>query len=440
MNLFFTSLGCDKNLSDSEHMLKLLLNAGYTLTDNEEEADVAIVNSCSFIGDAKEESIGEILRLSAYKEGRLKALVVCGCLSERYGEQFEELLPEVDGILGTSSWDRIVDVVSAALEKKAPKCFLPKDRLPDVRERVLTTGGHYAFLKIAEGCDKACTYCIIPSLRGPYRSIPEETLLSEAAALVEGGVRELVLVAQETTRYGIDLYGEKRLPELLKKLCAIPELQWIRILYTYPEEITDELLQVMREEKKVVRYLDIPIQHASDRILRAMGRRTTKAEITERIRAIRKAVPGITLRTTFITGFPGETEEDQEELLAFVKKIRFDRLGVFCYSREEGTMAYRMKAQVPERLKKKRRDEVMRLQQEIAFLAAEKRIGKKLTVMVEGRLTDEPDTYVGRSEMDAPDVDGFVFFHSDSELISGSFVRVLVTGSRDYDLIGEAVK
>ncbi|MBQ6679749.1 MAG: 30S ribosomal protein S12 methylthiotransferase RimO [Lachnospiraceae bacterium] len=438
MKLFFLSLGCDKNLSDSEHMLKLIADAGFELTDDEAEADIAVINSCSFIGDAKKESIAEILRLASYKKkGRLKVLIVAVCLSERYGDQFEELLPEVDGILGTASWDRIVSVIEDALSGKRPKALLQKDRLPDLRERILTTGGHYAYLKIAEGCDKACTYCIIPYLRGPYRSIPEEALLEEAETLVNGGVRELILVAQETTRYGVDLYGEKRLPQLLKKLAAIPELVWIRILYTYPEEITDELVEVIRTEEKVVKYLDIPVQHASDTILRRMGRRTTRAGIEERIRKIREAVPDIVLRTTLITGFPGETEEDVQELLDFTAANRFDRLGVFCYSREEGTAAAGMKEQVPQRVKKKRRDAVMALQQQIAFEDAKKRVGSVLRCMVEGRLSDEPDTYAARSEMDAPDVDGYVFFHSDTELMSGSFVDIRITASHEYDLIGE---
>ena len=443
MNLFFLSLGCDKNLCDTEHMLKLLADDGFTLTDNEEEADVAIVNSCSFIGDAKEESIAEILRLAEYKKtGRLKALIVTGCLAQRYGDEFETALPEVDGILGTTSWDRIADIVQEALLKKQPKLFLPEDRLPKCEGRILTTGGHYAYLKIAEGCNKNCTYCIIPSLRGPYRSVPEEELLKEAEELAAGGVSELILVAQETTLYGVDLYGEKRLPELLKKLALIPGIQWIRVLYAYPEEITDELLTVMREEEKIVRYLDLPIQHSSDRILTAMGRKTRRSEIEERIERIRTLVPDVTLRTTLITGFPGETEEDVKDLLDFVEKNRFDRLGVFCYSREEGTRAAKMKGQVQKRIKEKRRDQVMALQQEIVFQEAEKKVGKVYTCMVEGRLTGEGEenTYVARSEMDAPDVDGYVFFQSDYDLLSGTFVRIRITAAREYDLVGELLE
>ena len=443
MNLFFLSLGCDKNLCDTEHMLKLLTKEGYTLTDSEEEADVAIVNSCSFIGDAKEESIAEILRLAEYKKtGRLKALIVTGCLAERYASEFASELPEVDGILGTTSWDQITDVVQEALHKQNPKVFLPQDRLPKCEGRILTTGGHYAYLKIAEGCDKNCTYCIIPSLRGPYRSVPEEELLMEAKELASLGVTELILVAQETTLYGVDLYGEKRLPELIKKLAGIPEIRWIRVLYAYPEEITDELLYTMRDEEKVVKYLDLPIQHSSDRILTAMGRRTRRSEIEERIESIRTLVPGITLRTTLITGFPGETEEDVRDLLDFVEKMRFDRLGVFTYSREEGTRAAKMKGQVQKRIKEKRRDAVMALQQEIVFQEAEKKVGTVYTCMVEGRLTGEGEenTYVARTEMDAPDVDGYVFFESPYDLMSGTFVKIRITAAREYDLIGELME
>lgn len=438
MRIFILSLGCDKNLCDTEHMTALLAKAGHSFTDSEEEAEVILVNSCCFIGDAKEESIREILRLSALKtEGKLKALIVAGCLSERYKDEFLSTLPEVDGIVGISAWDRIAEVVESALKGERPAVFSDKDRMISSVERLLSTGGHYAYLKIAEGCDKHCTYCVIPSVRGAYRSIPKEALLSEASALSKEGVKELILVAQETTLYGTDIYGRKALPELLTALSAIPGIAWIRLLYCYPEEITDEMIHVMKREKKVLPYLDMPIQHASDRILKAMNRKTTREEITARIRKIREEIPGVTLRTTLITGFPGETEADFRELCDYVKTVRFDRLGVFCYSKEEDTPASRMKGQIPKRVKEKRRNEIMRIQREISLLRGKAMKGRVLRVLVEGRLTDEEHTYVARSEMDAPDVDGFVFFESERELVSGDMVFVRVTASSDYDLIGE---
>ncbi len=442
MKVFFLSLGCDKNLSDAEHMLALLADAGYEFTDFEEDADVIIVNSCCFIGDAKEESISEILRLSAYKEeGELKALIVTGCLSERYQKELMTELPEVDGALGIGSWDRIVDVVDRAVKGTHPELFESNDRLVTTEKRLLTTGGHYAYLKIAEGCDKNCTYCIIPKVRGHYRSVPMETLIREAEELVVNcGVKELILVAQETTIYGTDLYGRKALPELLEKLNAIEDLRWIRILYCYPEEVTAELMQTMLTCEKVVHYLDIPVQHASDIILRRMNRRTNRAELTEKIRMMRETVPDIRLRTTLITGFPGETEKDFEELRSFVEEIEFDRLGVFTYSQEEDTPAAEFEAQVDEEVKKERRDEIMELQQEIAFRHAEDMEGREIDVMIEGRVTDEEDVYVGRTYMDAPDVDGFIFLNTPYDLMSGDFVRARVTGASEYDLIGEIIE
>lgn len=442
MKVFFLSLGCDKNLSDAEHMLSLLANAGYEFTDLEEEADVIIVNSCCFIGDAKEESISEILRLSAYKEeGSLKALIVTGCLSERYQKELMTELPEVDGALGIGSWDCIVDVVSDALKGTHPELFLSKDRLVCTEKRMLTTGGHYAYLKIAEGCDKNCTYCIIPKVRGHYRSVPMETLLKEAEDLVVNcGVKELILVAQETTIYGTDIYGRKALSELLEKLNAIEDLKWIRILYCYPEEVTEELMKTMLSCEKVVHYLDIPVQHSSDVILRRMNRRTNRAELTEKIRMMREMVPDIRLRTTLITGFPGETEEDFEDLQSFVEEIEFDRLGVFTYSQEEDTPAAEFEHQVDEEVKKERRDVIMEIQQEIAFRHAEEMEGREVDVMIEGRVTDEDDVYVGRTYMDAPDVDGFIFLNTPYDLMSGDFVKARVTGASEYDLIGEILE
>ena len=442
--IFFESLGCDKNLVDSEKMLGLLSRNGFSFTDKEEDADVIIVNTCAFIGDAKEESIQEILRLAKYKQnGRCRSLIAAGCLAERYKSEILTELPELDAVVGTSSWDRIAAAVQETLHERTPeeaddaRYYEDLSRLPLSRERILTTGGHFAYLKIAEGCDKYCTYCAIPFCRGPYRSVPLEELVQEAEKLADSGVKELILVAQETTLYGTDIYGEKRLPELIRRLAAIPDVRWIRLLYGYPEELTDEMIALFAEEPKLCRYLDLPIQHASDRILKAMGRKTSRAEVTALIGRLREQVPDITLRTTLMSGFPGETEEDHEENVSFVKELRFERLGVFAYSREEGTAAARFKNQVPKRLREKRRNEIMRLQQKIAFEKAGEMPGRRLEVMVEGRVTGEENVYVGRTYMDAPDVDGYLFFTSPAEHLSGDFVNVNVTGAKGYDLIGE---
>ena len=438
MNVFFLSLGCDKNLSDSEHMLKLLQDAGYEFTDEEEKADVAIVNSCAFIGDAKEESIAEILRLSSYKKtGKLKVLVVTGCLSERYRNEILSELPEVDAAVGISAWDHIPEVVEEALRGKKAACFLEKERIPESRGRVLTTGGHYGYLKIAEGCNKHCSYCVIPKIRGGYRSIPMETLVAEAKEMADSGVRELILVAQETTVYGTDLYGKKMLPALLEELSGIPDVHWIRLLYCYPEEITDELIRVIRDNEKVVPYLDLPIQHISDRILKSMRRSTTGKGIRETVRRLRKEIPGVALRTTLIAGYPGETEEEFESLLRFVRTARFDRLGVFAYSREEDTEAYHMHPQVPGHTKNRRKNALMKAERDVSKKKTASFVGKTMEVFVEGRVTGEDGIFVGRTYRDAPDVDGLVFFRSDADLISGQFVRVRMTGAREYDLIGE---
>lgn len=445
LKIFFESLGCDKNLVDSEKMLGLLSRAGYSFTDNEEEADVIIVNTCAFIGDAKEESIAEILRLANYKtDGGCKSLIATGCLAERYKDEILKELPELDAVLGTSSWDAITAVVEDTISEREKEQPLPHavfqslERLPDAGgARELTTGGHYAFLKIAEGCNKFCTYCAIPLCRGPYRSVPMEELVQEAEALAARGVRELILVAQETTLYGTDLYGAKKLPELIRKLAKIPDIRWIRLLYGYPEELTDEMIALFAEEPKLCRYLDLPIQHASDRILKAMGRKTSRAEVTALIRKLREQVPDIALRTTLMSGFPGETEEDHAENLSFVREIRFERLGVFAYSQEEGTAAAKFKNQVPKRLRKKRRDEIMKLQQEIAFEKARNMPGRRLTVMVEGEVPGDERVYIGRTYQDAPDVDGYLFFPSEEEYLTGDFVPVRVTGAKGYDLIGE---
>ena len=437
MNILFISLGCDKNLVDTEVMLGLLDSRGYQMVDTEEEADVIVVNTCCFIHDAKEESINTILQMAEYKKtGRLKALIVTGCLAQRYQKEILDEIPEVDGVLGTTSYDKILEAIDEALAGHTELKMEDINALPQVEtKRLVTTGGHYAYLKIAEGCDKHCTYCIIPKVRGDYRSVPMEKLLKEARELAEGGVKELILVAQETTVYGVDLYGEKKLPELLRKLCEIPGLYWIRILYCYPEEITEELIQVIKEEEKICHYLDLPIQHASDGILKRMGRRTTKQELVDIIGKLRKEIPDIALRTTLITGFPGETQEQHGELMAFVDEMEFERLGVFTYSPEEDTPAATMPDQIPEEVKELRQAELMELQQEIAFEKAEDMIGRELLVMIEGKVVDE-NAFVGRTYMDAPNVDGLIFVTADQELMSGDFARVKVTGANEYDLIG----
>ncbi|OUQ27388.1 30S ribosomal protein S12 methylthiotransferase RimO [Lachnoclostridium sp. An131] len=441
MKVLFISLGCDKNLVDSEVMLKLLEKKGYQFTDDETEADIIIINTCCFIGDAKEESVNTILEMAEYrKSGSCKALIVTGCLAQRYQKEILDEIEEVDAILGTATYDSIAEAVDKALGGQKELHFEDIDRLvPEQGGRVLTTGGHYAYLKIAEGCDKRCTYCIIPKLRGRFRSVPEERLLAEAEELARQGVKELILVAQETTVYGVDLYGEKRLPELLEKLAAIPGIRWIRVQYCYPEEITEELIQVIKKEPKICHYLDLPIQHASDRILKRMGRRTTQADLRRIIGRLRQEIPDICLRTTLITGFPGETEEDHEELMRFVDDCEFDRLGVFPYSPEEDTPAAAMPDQIPEEVKQDRRAELMELQQEIAFEKAEGMTGQELTVMIEGKVADE-NAYVGRTYKDAPGVDGYLFLNTDETLMSGDFARVRVTGAAEYDLIGELIE
>ena len=440
MNILFISLGCDKNLVDSEVMLGLLDKKGYQIVDSEEDADIIVVNTCCFIHDAKEESIQTILEMAEYKkEGKLKALIVTGCLAQRYQQEIIDEIPEVDAVLGTTSYDHIVEAVEEALAGNGHVVLEDVDALPDVKEkRLVTTGGHYAYMKIAEGCDKHCTYCIIPKLRGNYRSVPMEKLLAEAKDLAVQGVKELILVAQETTVYGKDLYGEKSLHKLLRELCKISGIQWIRILYCYPEEIYDELIQTIKEENKVCHYLDLPIQHASDAVLKRMGRRTSKAQLVEIIEKLRKEIPDISLRTTLITGFPGETQEQHEELKDFVDEMEFDRLGVFTYSPEEDTPAATMTEQIPEEVKEDRQAELMELQQEIAFDLAEDMVGREVLVMIEGKVADE-NAYVGRTYKDAPNVDGLIFINTDEELMSGDFARVRVTGALEYDLIGELI-
>ena len=442
MNIFFVSLGCDKNLVDSENMLGILHSNGYQITQEEQKADIIIINTCCFIHDAKQESINTILEMAEYKKsGSCKALIVAGCLAERYKEEILREIPEVDALMGTASFTGILQVIEELTEGQKLSRF-DSLNLPPVAAtgRILTSGTHYAYLKIAEGCDKHCTYCVIPRVRGNYRSIPMEDLLAEAKYLSEQGVKELILVAQETTLYGYDLYGRKALPELLSKLAELPGIAWIRILYCYPEEITDELIEVMKKEPKICHYLDIPIQHASDRILKLMGRRTDRAALEYIIAKLRREIPDIILRTTLITGFPTETEEDHKELLDFVEMQHFDRLGVFTYSKEEDTPAAKLKPQILAKVKKQRQKELMKLQQAVVFTAARSRFGNTYEVLIEGRVTEEENLYLGRTYMDAPQVDGYLFFHAEEELLSGDMVKVKVTQAKGYDLVGELVK
>ena len=437
MKILFISLGCDKNLADSEEMLGLLTAGGHEITDDETQADAIVINTCCFIKDAKEESVETILEMAEYKKtGSCHALIVTGCMAQRYQKEIIEEVPEVDAVLGTTSYGDIVKALEEAVAGNHFEEFRDIDYLPDTgSKRVLTTGGHFGYLKIAEGCDKHCTYCIIPKLRGKFRSVPMERLIAQAEDMAEQGVKELILVAQETTVYGKDLYGKKSLHILLKKLCEIRGIRWIRILYCYPEEIYDELIETIRDEKKICHYLDIPIQHASDRILKRMGRRTSKQELIDIIGKLRKEIPDIVLRTTLITGFPGEAEEDHEELKEFVDEMEFDRLGVFTYSPEENTPAAEMADQVPEEVKEERRDELMELQQEISYDRGQDRIGQELLVMIEGKVADE-SAYIGRTYGDAPKVDGYIFVQTGELLMTGDFAKVRVTGALEYDLIG----
>lgn len=458
-NVLFVSLGCDKNLVDSEKMLGLLNEAGYRVAQEESEADAIVVNTCCFIHDAKEESVETILEMAEWKKkGTLKALIVTGCMAQRYQDEIQQEIPEVDAVIGTTGYTEIVPILDEILdaaealqteeltkteerkEKPFVNCCPSIDLLPDslADKRVVTTGGYTAYLKIAEGCNKRCTYCIIPYIRGHYRSFPMEDLLEEARELAESGVKELILIAQETTVYGMDCYGRKALPELLTKLCKIEGIEWIRILYCYPEEITDELIAVMKKEKKICHYLDIPIQHSEDTILKRMGRRTNRAELVSLVEKLRKEIPDIILRTTLITGFPGETEEEFNNMVDFVDSMEFDRLGVFPYSAEEGTKAAEMDNQIAEDVKESRRDEIMALQQEISAEKAESRIGREMSVLIEGYLYED-DIYIGRTYMDAPKVDGNVFVRAEEELISGDMVPVRITGANEYDLMGDVI-
>ena len=436
-NVLFISLGCDKNRVDSERMLGLLSDGRYRITDEEDEADIIIINTCCFIDEAKEESIQTILEMAEYrKNGRCRCLIAAGCLAERYRDEIFKEIPEVDAVVGTHSYTQITDAVEAVLDGEKSSFFRPPSGFTEEEPpRILTTGGFFAYLKIAEGCSRHCTYCVIPSLRGPYYSVPMEYLLKEAEDLAQKGVRELILAAQDTALYGTDLYGEKTLHVLLENLCRIEGISWIRILYVYPEEIYPELVSVMQKEPKICHYLDMPIQHSEDRVLRRMGRRTSRSSLEETVCYLRREIPDIALRTTLITGFPGETEDEHAALLDFIRKMRFERLGVFTYSREEGTPAALMPDQIPEEEKERRRDELLQAQQKISLENGENRIGQILPVFVEGYMPED-GVWTGRSYADAPDVDGLVFFESRQEPHSGDMIRVRITDAGEYDLAG----
>ncbi len=446
MDICFISLGCDKNLVDSEMMVTSLRQSGYNIVYNADEADIIVVNTCCFIGDAKEESINTLLEMAAYKEeGKCRLLVAAGCLAQRYHKEIKKELPEVDIIIGTTAYEELAETIKAALNKTASSREMAIEKLKSINylpepytDREAMNGGGYSYLKIAEGCNKCCTYCIIPKVRGSYRSIPVENLVKQAENLVANGIKEIILVAQETTLYGEDIYGQKSLPELLRKLSGIDGLEWIRILYCYPEEITDSLIEAVKELPKVCHYLDIPVQHGSDSVLKRMGRRTDSAQLISIIEKLRRNIPDIVLRTTIITGFPGETEEEFQELKEFVQKIKFDRLGVFTYSQEEDTPAAEMQGQVPEETKEARRNEIMEIQQQVVFEKNKLLAGKEMDVIVDGYLPED-SVYICRTYMDAPDVDGYVFVETDWQLMSGDFIKVKITGSDGYDLAGDIV-
>lgn len=437
MKVLLISLGCDKNLVDSEVMLGLLNKAGHQLTNDETEADVVVVNTCAFISDAKEESINTIIEMGELKKtGKLKKLIVAGCLSQRYKDVIMKELPEIDVIIGATNYDKIVEAIGTDEESIVDDInYTPRP----IAERIVTTNASMAYFKIAEGCNKLCTYCIIPHIRGRYRSMPMDSLIASAEKLASDGIKELVLVAQETTLYGVDLYGEKKLPELLTKLSEIEGIEWIRLLYCYPEEITDELIEVMATNPKICHYVDIPIQHSENAILKRMGRRTSREDIVELVGRLRTAMPDIAIRTTLISGFPGETQELHDGLVDFVDECEFDRLGVFTFSPEEGTPAAEYEDQVDGELAAKWRDEIMELQQEISYEKNQQMIGSTQKVLIEGYLVDD-DVYVGRTYRDAPGVDGIVFVSAPYELISGSFVDVKITEANEYDLTGVIVE
>ena len=447
-NVVLVTLGCDKNTADSERMLGLIDSSDYNLTSDPDEADVAVVNTCCFIESSTQESIDKLLELSQLKEGRLKYLICTGCMAQRYKEQIEKEIPEVDAFIGTMSLDSIVDVIDELKSKEASDKSNKVDAdnkvmrfeeldapYPDrtIISRVVTERPYLEYLKIADGCDKRCTYCAIPYFKGKYKSIPMEAIISEAKVLADSGVKELILVAQETTYYGVDLYGEKKLHELLRELSKIDGIEWIRLLYAYPEEIYDELIDEMARNPKVLHYIDMPIQHTEDDVLRRMGRRIDNAGIRNVVEKLRNKMPDIIIRTTIITGFPGETPDEHELLLDTLAELRLDHVGVFTYSQEEGTPAATFDDQIDDDTKNERLEDIMLLQQDISAEKLESYIDKEFDVIIDGYLSDD-DVYVARSYMDAPDIDGMIFIDSDRELISGEIVRVVITDSDVYDL------
>lgn len=440
IDIAFVSLGCDKNLVDSEVMLGLLQEAGFRIVAEEAIAEVLVVNTCCFIQDAKEESIENILEMAQYKTtGRCKALIVTGCMAERYKEEILTEMPEVDAVVGTTSYEKIVEVIQEVLKGKKIQQFSDINyTVPENPTRLLSTPGYYGYLKIAEGCDNCCTYCIIPKLRGQYRSRTMENIVEEAKRLAGQGVRELILVAQDTTSYGMDVYGDKKLPELLSRLNDIEELHWIRILYCYPEQITDALIAAIAELPKVCKYLDMPIQHANNAVLKRMARRSSQEKLREVIQKLRERVPHIALRTTLIVGFPGETEEQFQDLFQFVKEVEFDRLGVFTYSAEEDTPAFDFENPVPQEVMEQRKTDILEVQKYISARKCEAAVGKIVEVLIEGKLPEE-NVYCGRTYKDAPEIDGMVFVKSEEEILSGEFVAVRITGAYDYDWVGEIV-
>lgn len=441
MNFALISLGCSKNLVDSENLTGILVNRkGFQLTNEIEEADLVLINTCGFIGDAKKESIETILEVAEYKQERLKKIVVCGCLAQRYAEELLQEIPEIDAVIGTGEIDKIESVVDKILQDKKAVETSSFHFLPNAdTDRVLTTPPHTAYLKISEGCNRRCTYCIIPQLRGDLRSRTKEDILEEAKRLISGGVRELNLLAQETTEYGIDNYGKKALPDLLRELVKIEGLDWIRTYYMFPRSITDELIEVMKQEEKICKYFDIPIQHISSNMLRRMGRAITGEQTKELLYKIRKEIPEAVFRTSLIVGFPGETEEEFQELKDFVEEFQFDYIGVFQYSREEDTVAYTMENQIPEEVKERRQAEIINLQNEIAESKNRKLLGREVEVLIDGISSESEYMLEGRLKTQALDIDGKVLTSEGTAQV-GEMVRIMLEQNFEYDFIGRIVQ
>ncbi len=435
----FISLGCDKNLVDTEKMLHLLMEEGHEIVTDESIADILIVNSCAFIHDAQEESINTIIEMGEYKEAdSSKFLIVCGCLGQRYKEEMFNEMPEVDAICGVHSYEKINDVIKRLQNGERRILEVSDEHVDTVKKRVITTSGHYEYVKVAEGCNHACTYCVIPKIRGKYKSRPMEDIIDEVKHLAESGVTELMLVAQEVSCYGIDIYDKKCVAELINKISEVEGIKWIRILYCYPESIDNELIDVMANNSKVCKYIDMPIQHTSDKILKLMGRKTNKAEIFEKVRLIREKVPGVVIRSTLIVGFPGETEEDFNELLEDIKELKIEKLGVFDYSREDGTPADKLPGHIEDDEKIRRKNIAVQEAECVIDRCCDKHAGKTYEVIVDGRL-EEDDVYCGRTYMDMPNIDGIVFFKSENTLIAGDFVNVEIEKAVGYDLYGKEV-